>query len=93
MMEFDYWAACPTNGEPILLTFAGECLQSPEDLRNRLAQLQDKLSQYRQLIGKLAVNRDKNHGWNVAREWCPFWKQLGIDLNTEAEQKAFLFGA
>ncbi len=42
-------------------------------------------------MGKFATNKDKANAWYTAKEWCPFWHELGFDLKTPEEQKAFLF--
>jgi len=53
--------------------------------------LKKRLSQYRELVRRLAVARDKNEAWYVSKAWCPFWRELAFDLPNENEQQDMLF--
>lgn len=57
----------------------------------RVEMLEKRLRQYRELVKRLAVARDKNEAWYVSKSWCPFWRELAFDLPSENEQQAMLF--
>lgn len=62
-----------------------------DQLKARLEHYEKRCGQYRELIRRLAVAKDKNDAWYKSKCWCPFWRELAFDLPSEAEQKAFLF--
>lgn len=61
-------------------------------LTQQIAQRDERLEQYRELVGRLALAKDKVDCWFRAQELCPFWRELGFDLKTKEQQRAFLFG-
>ena len=50
-----------------------------------------RLKQYRELLSRLATARSKDQAWYAAKAFCPFWRELAFDLDSEAAQKAMLF--
>lgn len=66
---------------------------NPSDLEARFAAQTDLLAKYRRFVGKLATNPSKDSAWYTAKAWAPqdFWWAIAQDLETEAEQQAFLF--
>lgn len=62
-----------------------------ERLSAELERAKEKVSQYRELVRRLATAKDKADAWYRAKAWCPFWRDIAFDLPSEAEQKAMLF--
>ena len=50
------------------------------------------LDLYREMVGRMALAKDKNEFWLLMRQWWNGQKTIGHDLKTPEEQKAFLFG-
>jgi len=52
------------------------------------------LANYRRFVGKLAVAKNKNEAWGIAKCWAPdeLWRSIGFDLTTDEERQAFIFG-
>lgn len=66
---------------------------SDQQIDAYIAELEARLEHYRLFVGKLAVAKDKTSAWYVAKTWAPrdLWNDIGFDLKTTAEQKAFIF--
>lgn len=76
-----------------MVTKCGACLQDGNRNKepSKIAFLEKRRDQYRELVRRLAVEKDKSKAWYISKSWCPFWRELAFDLPSEAEQKAFLF--
>lgn len=60
------------------------------DRKDALA-YKNRTEQYRELVRRLAVSKDKANAWYTSKAWCPFWRELAFDLPEEKEQQAMLF--
>jgi hypothetical protein len=68
-------------------------MENIEELQAEIKRQRELLANYRRLVGKLAVDTDKNRAWAIAKCWAPdeLWRAIGFDLETEEAQQKFLF--